>query len=138
MSLENEYATLQQNRKKAYAERLRRCQREAEKHAALAKYLLDRLFPHPEARWAADAIGHGMRLCVPRSSEGIAKVIRIPVWPAICYGEWDNREISREAVEQLLASEQFSELPEHTTNWKVGCRENRLPFDEYRVYAFIR
>ena len=88
-----------------------------------------------ESRKVLDEIGHGMRLGIPRFKAGSARLIADPRYPDPNRKE---RDVSPEAVDDLMNSGILGELPEHRTNQKLGWRECGLPGKKYKLYACVQ
>jgi len=96
-----------------------------------------------ESKRVLDAIGHGMRLTIPKQPLNagprravLARVIVNPAYPK----EYQEAEfdVSTAAVSELISSGLIGEIPEHRTNQKSGWRESGLPGDTHRIYACIQ
>jgi hypothetical protein len=92
----------------------------------------------PEAKAIFDAMGHAMRLAIPRdAASGLPSRLlwdrrwKIPE-------SFQERDVPQIVVSELMKSGLISELTEFTENCKLGWREMDLPGEEYHLYACLQ
>src|SRR5271154_4752825 len=111
---------------KTQEQKLAKLQRDVEKHEAyVSKWLLE-IFPDcTECIDVINGIGTGMRLAIPRSRVGPARLIRVPSYAEVAGAEVAGAEVdvSARALVELMESGLLSEQTEHRHNGKLGWRE---------------
>lgn len=89
------------------------------------------------ARACLALMGCGYRLCLPRTDRDTPLLVN---WaPYNSMDEWLSPiAVDPSDAQAVVNTGLLGELPERTTNGKVGWREGRMPGETHKVFAFIQ
>ena len=79
-------------------------------------------------------MGRGMRLGIPRHSEGPAVLIPDPCFPC---GQNQVLHITTAVLKELMSTQFTRPIPEFTVDGIIGWREHGLPGEEYFLYGCL-